>query len=179
MDQGIKIGDKSPDFNLPSVDGKNYSLSDFKDKSVLIVMFTCNHCPYVQAYEERFIALQNEFKEKGVTLIGINSNDDKNYPEDSFENMVKRAEDKGYNFPYLRDKSQKVAHAYGATHTPHLFVFDEERKLRYTGKIDDNWREPDKVKERFLRDAILALLEKKKIKNPETYAIGCTIKWAR
>ncbi|MBF8303487.1 MAG: Thioredoxin-like protein, partial [Candidatus Dadabacteria bacterium] len=110
MDQGIKIGDKAPDFNLPSVDGKNYSLSDFKDKSVLIVAFTCNHCPYVQAYEERFIALQNEFKEKGVTLIGINSNDDKNYPEDSFENMVKRAEDKGYNFPYLRDKSQKVAH---------------------------------------------------------------------
>lgn len=179
MDQGIKIGDKAPDFNLPSVDGKNYSLSDFKGKSVLIVMFTCNHCPYVQAYEERFIALQNEFKEKGVTLIGINSNDDKNYPEDSFENMVKRAEDKGYNFPYLRDKSQKVAHAYGATHTPHLFVFDEERKLRYTGKIDDNWREPDKVKERFLRDAILALHEKKKINNPETYAIGCTIKWAR
>ena len=179
MDQGIKIGDKAPDFNLPSVDGKNYSLSDFKDKSVLIVMFTCNHCPYVQAYEERFIALQNEFKEKRVILIGINSNDDKNYPEDSFENMVKRAKEKGYNFRYLRDKSQKVAHAYGATHTPQLFVLDEERKLRYTGKIDDNWREPDKVKERFLRDAILALLEKKKIKNPETYAIGCTIKWAR
>jgi peroxiredoxin len=179
MAQRIKIGDQAPDFYLPGVDGKNYSLADFNDKRVLIVMFTCNHCPYVQAYEDRFVALQNEFKEKGVTFIGINPNDDQNYPEDSFDNMVKRAKEKGYNFPYLRDKSQKAAHAYGATHTPHIFVFDEERRLRYTGKIDDNWREPDKVKERYLRDAILDLLQKTEIKNPETYAIGCTIKWIR
>jgi peroxiredoxin len=180
MGQGIKIGDKAPDFfNLLGVDGRIYSLSDFKDKKVLVVIFTCNHCPYVQAYESRIIALQEEFKDKGVIFIGINSNEDKNYPEDSFPNMVKRAKEKGYNFPYLRDESQDVARAYGATHTPHIFVFDEERRLRYTGKIDDNWREPHKVKERYLRDAILSLLEGKEIKNPETYAIGCTIKWAR
>ena len=179
MVQEIKTEDKAPDFNLPGVDGNNYSLSNFKDKKVLIVMFTCNHCPYVQAYEDRLIALQKEFKDKGVVFIAINPNDDKNYPEDNFENMVKRAKEKGYNFPYLRDESQSVARAYGATHTPHIFVFDEDRRLRYTGKIDDNWREPNKVKERYLRDAILSLLEEKEIKKPDTYAIGCTIKWAR
>lgn len=179
MGQEIKIGDVAPDFSLPGVDGRNYSLSDFRDKKVLVVIFSCNHCPYVQAYEDRIIALQEEFKDKGVSFIAINSNDDKNYPEDSFENMVKRAKMKGYNFPYLRDKSQDVARVYGATHTPHIFVFDEKRRLRYTGKIDDNWREPDKVKERYLRDAILDLLEGREVRNPETYAIGCTIKWAR
>jgi peroxiredoxin len=179
MGQEIKIGDVAPDFSLPGVDGRNYSLSDFRDKKVLVVIFSCNHCPYVQAYEDRIIALQEEFKDKGVSFIAINSNDDKSYPEDSFENMVKRAKMKGYNFPYLRDKSQDVARVYGATHTPHIFVFDEKRRLRYTGKIDDNWREPDKVKERYLRDAILDLLEGREVRNPETYAIGCTIKWAR
>lgn len=179
MGQEIKIGDVAPDFSLPGVDGRNYSLSDFRDKKILVVIFSCNHCPYVQAYEDRIIALQEEFKDKGVSFIAINSNDDKNYPEDSFENMVKRAKMKGYNFPYLRDKSQDVARVYGATHTPHIFVFDEKRRLRYTGKIDDNWREPDKVKERYLRDAILDLLEGREVRNPETYAIGCTIKWAR
>ncbi len=179
MGQEIKIGDKAPDFDLPGIDGNNYSLSDFKDKKVLIVIFTCNHCPYAQAYEDRLIALQNELKDKGVAFIAINPNDDKNYPEDNFENMVKRAIEKAFNFPYLRDKSQNIARAYVATHTPHIFVFDEQRRLSYTGKIDDNWREPNKVKERYLRDAILALLEKREIKNPATYAIGCTIKWAR
>lgn len=179
MAQEIKTGDKAPDFNLPGVDGNNYSLSDFKDKKVLVVMFTCNHCPYVQAYEDRLIALQREFKDKGVSFVAINPNDDKGYPEDSFENMVKRAKEKGFNFPYLRDKFQNVARAYGASHTPHIFVFDEDRRLRYTGKVDDNWREPNKVKERYLRDVILALLDQKEIKNPDTYAIGCTIKWAR
>lgn len=178
MGKGLRIGDKAPDFSLPGVDGKVYSLSDFRDKRVLVVMFTCNHCPYVQAYEDRIIDLQREFGERGVIFVGINSNDDRKYPEDSFENMVRRAEQKGYNFPYLRDESQEVARAYGATHTPHIFVFDEQRRLRYTGKIDDNWREPEKVKERYLRDAILSLLEGKEIRIPETYAIGCTIKWA-
>jgi len=179
MAQEIKIGNMAPDFNLTGVDGKNYSLSDFKDKKVLVVMFTCNHCPYVQAYEDRLIALQTECQDKGVGLVAINPNDDKNYPEDSFENMITRAKEKRFNFPYLRDKSQNVARAYGASHTPHVFVFDESKRLRYTGKIDDNWRDPNKVKERYLRDVIIALLDQKEIKNPDTYAIGCTIKWAR
>ncbi len=179
MDQELKIGDTAPDFNLRGVDGMNHSLSDFKAKKVLVIIFSCNHCPYVQAYEDRIIALQDEFSDRGASFIAINSNDDKSYQEDSFENMIKRAQKKGYNFPYLRDESQNVAHAYGATHTPHIFVFDETRKLSYTGKIDDNWKEPGKVKERYLRDAITALVEGKKISNPETYAIGCTIKWAK
>jgi peroxiredoxin len=179
MGQELKIGDIAPDFNLPGVDGNEYSLADFEDKKVMVVIFSCNHCPYVQAYEDRIISLQEEFKGKGVIFIAINSNDDKNYPEDSFDNMVKRAKQKGFNFPYLRDGSQNIAHAYGATHTPQIFVFDERRNLRYTGKIDDNWREPSKVRERYLRDAILDLLEGKDIKNPETHAIGCTIKWTR
>jgi len=179
MDQQLKTGDNAPDFNLPGVDGKNYSLADYKEKKVVVVIFSCNHCPYAQAYEDRIISLQNEFNDQSVSFFVINSNDDKNYPEDSFENMIERAKMKGYNFPYLRDKSQKVAHGYGATHTPHIFVFDETQKLSYTGKIDDNWKEPGKVKERYLRDAILALIQGKKVTNPETYAIGCTIKWAK
>ena len=179
MAQELKIGEKAPDFNLPAVDGKNYSLSDFKDKKAVVVIFSCNHCPYVQAYEDRIIALQEEFKDKGVIFLAINSNDARNYPEDSFENMVKRAKQKGFNFPYLRDTSQDVARAYGASHTPQIFVFDEGRRLCYTGKIDDNWREPNKVKERYLRDALLDIVEGREVKNPETYAIGCTIKWAR
>ena len=173
------LGDRAPDFNLKGVDGKFHSLSDYDDKKVVVVFFTCNHCPYVQAYEGRIIALQEEFKDKGVTFIGINSNDSTNYPEDSFENMIVRAKSKGFNFYYVRDESQEVAQAYGATHTPQIFVFDEDRKLRYTGKIDDNWREPEKVKERYLRDAIISLIEGRKIENEETYAIGCTIKWSR
>jgi peroxiredoxin len=179
MGQELKIGDAAPDFNLPGVDGSEHSLADFKDKKGVVVIFSCNHCPYVQAYEDRIISLQEEFKEKGVIFIAINSNDDRNYPEDSFDNMVKRAKKRGFNFLYLRDQSQKIARAYGASHTPQIFVFDERRNLRYTGKIDDNWREPGKVRERYLRDAILALLEEKEIRNPERHAIGCTIKWAR
>ncbi|MGQ0793691.1 MAG: thioredoxin family protein [Deltaproteobacteria bacterium] len=179
MGEEIKIGDKAPEFKLPGVDGTDLGLSDLSDKKAVAVMFTCNHCPYVQAYEQRVIALQEEFAALGFTFVGINSNDDKNYPEDSFESMIKRAGAKGYNFPYLRDKSQQVARAFGASHTPQVFLLDSRSRLRYTGKIDDNWREPEKVKERYLRDAILALIEGRQIANPETYAIGCTIKWTR
>jgi peroxiredoxin len=179
MGQLKTLGDKAPDFKLEGVDGGFHSLSDYKDKKVVVIFFSCNHCPYVQAYEGRLIALQEEFKDSGVTFVGINSNDSSNYPEDSFENMVVRAKNKGFNFDYLRDESQEVAHAYGATHTPQIFVFDKDRKLQYTGKIDDNWREPERVKERYLREAIISLIEGKKIENPETYAIGCTIKWLR
>ena len=178
MAQVLKIGDKAPDFNLPGVDGKSYSLSDFKDKKAVVVVFSCNRSPYVHAYEDRLIALQREFKDKGVSFVTVNPNDDIKYPEDSFENMAERAKEKGYNFPYLRDKSQDVARAYGAARTPQIFVFDEERRLCYTGKIDDNWREANKVKEHYLRDALSAIAEGKEVRNPETSAIGCTIKWS-
>lgn len=173
----LKIGSIAPDFKLIGVDGKSYSLSSFSDKKILIVIFSCNHCPYVQAYEERIISMQKDFAEKGVQLVAINSNEDVNYPEDSFNEMIKRSKEKKYNFPYLRDESQQVARAYGATHTPEIFLFDEQRKLRYHGKIDDNWKEPEKVKFTYLRDAINEVLEGKEVSIPETFSIGCTIKW--
>lgn len=174
----LRGGDPAPDFSLPGVDGKTYQLQSFVGKPALVVLFSCNHCPYVQAYEDRLIEIQREYKDRGVQLMAINSNDDMNYPEDSFENMVKRAKAKGYNFPYLRDAFQQVALAYGATHTPHLFVFDHHRRLRYTGKIDDNWQHPDSVKRRYLREALEAILRDGEPAEPTTHAIGCTIKWA-
>jgi peroxiredoxin len=177
IDIKLKIGSRAPGFSLPAVDGKFYSLSSFSDKKILIVIFSCNHCPYVQAYEDRIIASQKEFEKNGVQIVAINSNDDAKYPDDSFEEMKKRATDKRFNFPYLRDETQEVARAYGATHTPQIFLFDENRKLKYEGKIDDNWQEPNKVKSKYLRDAIEEVLDGKEVSVPETFSIGCTIKW--
>jgi len=172
----LKIGSPAPNFNLPAVDGNTYSLDSFKDKEALIVIFSCNHCPYVRAYEDRIIQIQNDYKDK-LQIVAINSNDTTNYPEDSFEEMIKRAKEKNFNFPYLRDETQEVAKAYGATHTPEIFLFDKERKLAFHGKIDDNWQEPSKVKTPYLRNAIEELLANKPISVPETFTIGCTIKW--
>ena len=173
----LKIGAKLPEFNLPGIDGKTYSLSAFQDSKILVVMFTCNHCPYVQAYEKRLISLQDDFKDKSVSFVAVNSNDEVNYPEDSFENMIKRAKDKGYNFPYLRDKSQEIAKTFGASYTPEVFVFDQNRILQYHGRIDDNWQEPNKVTKQNLKEAIEAMLSNKSIERAETQAIGCTVKW--
>jgi peroxiredoxin len=173
----LAVGSKAKPFSLPAVDGKTYKLESFADKQVLVIIFSCNHCPYVQAYEERIIAIQKDYAERGVQVLAINSNDDVNYPEDNFDNMVKRAREKKFNFPYLRDASQEVAKSYGATHTPHIFLFDGNRELVYTGKIDDNWQEPNKVKRQYLREAVNALLAGKQVRERETFAIGCTIKW--
>jgi len=175
----LKIGSPAPDFNLLGIDGKKYSLASFKDKRALIVIFSCNHCPYVQANEDRIKQIQKDYTDNGVEVIAINSNDDKGYPEDSFENMKKRAAEKKFNFLYLRDDDQSVAHAYDATHTPEIFLFDNERKLAFHGKIDDNWQEPDKVQNPYLRNALDELLAGKEISVPETFTIGCTIKWKR
>jgi len=173
----LKIGDPAPAFSLPGTDGRTYSLDGLADKPVLVVMFSCNHCPYVQAYEDRLIAIQRDYVGRGVQVVAINSNDDANYPEDSFEQMRARAQARGFNFLYLRDASQDVARAYGATHTPQLFVFDRARTLRYTGKIDDNWQNPKSVIRRYLRDTLDALLSDLTPVEAQTHAIGCTIKW--
>ena len=174
----LKIGDSIPTFNkLPAVDGKSYSLIDFDDKKILIIVFSCNHCPYVKAYEPRMIELQKKYKPEGVQLIAINSNETVNYPEDKFEKMVQNAKEKNFNFVYLRDEDQSVADAFGATHTPEFFVFDEKRILRYHGKMDDNWQDPRLVKENYVSDAIDAIIKNLPIKTTETYSIGCTIKW--
>lgn len=168
---------KAPDFtDLQAADGRRYSLRSFDDKPVLVVMFTCNHCPYVVAYEDRMVAIQRDYAEKGVQLVAINSNDDKNYPEDSYPLMVKRAKEKGFNFPYLRDPDQKVAEAYGAVCTPHVFAFDKERRLRYKGRIDDS-RDPHQVKSHDLRNAIDDLAAGRNVRTPETRPFGCSIKW--
>ena len=173
----LQIGAKLPTFDLPGIDGKNYSPSVFNKAKILVVMFTCNHCPYVQAYEKRLIKLQSDFKDKQVEFIAINSNDEINYPEDSLENMVKRAKEKGYNFPYLRDKTQGIAKTFGASYTPEVFVFDQNRILQYHGRIDDNWQESDKVQKQNLKDAIEAILLNRPIDRANTRAIGCTVKW--
>ncbi len=173
----LKIGFPMPDFRLKGTDGKYYMASAFSDKKILVVIFSCNHCPYVQAYEERMKEIQEEFGSKGVQVIAINSNDESGYPEDSFENMKIRAQQRKFNFLYLRDEDQSAAEAFDASHTPEIFVFDSERKLAYHGKIDDNWKEPDKVKTKYLSEAINQLLIGEQISVPETYSIGCTIKW--
>src|SRR5437867_3673048 len=141
--EGLPIGSAAPDFSLPAVDGKTYSLGSFKDKPILVVAFWCNHCPYVQAWEDRTIAVQKDFASKGVQFVAINANDQESYPEDDFAHMVERSKRKGYNFPYLHDESQKSAEAYGAVCTPDFFVFDAGRKLRYRGKLDDSKDPPD------------------------------------
>jgi peroxiredoxin len=175
----LQIGSSIPDFNLLSIDGKKYSLDSFKDKKALIIIFSCNHCPYVQAYENRIMAIQKDYEARGLAILAINSNDAVQYPEDSFEEMKKRAALKKFNFVYLIDPDQTAAKNFDAAHTPEIFLFNLERKLAYHGKIDDNWKEEQKVKTKYLRDALDELLSGKEISVPETYSIGCTIKWKK
>ena len=173
----LEIGESAPDFNLPAVDGKDYSLADFADAKLLIVVFTCNHCPYVVGSEDRELQLHADYATKGVALIAINSNETENHPTDSFEHMVQRAKDKGFAWPYVRDDSQDVALAYGALRTPHYYVFDQDRKLRYTGRMDDNPRQAGAETTRELRDALDALLAGNQPPVPLTNPIGCNVKW--
>jgi peroxiredoxin len=172
------IGSLAPDFFLSGVDGDTYSLASFESKPILVVVFMCNHCPYVQAYIERLIALQTQFGDQGVQLVGINPNDETRYPDDSLEKMVEMVRTSGLNFLYLRDSSQTVARAYHAERTPQVFVFDRERKLRYTGGIDNNYRDLAAVTERPLEDALNALVEGREVLKPEAHFIGCSVKWS-
>ena len=172
----LELGARAPDFDLPGVDGRRYSLATFEGKPALVVVFSCNHCPYVKAYEDRMVSIQGDYADKGVQFVAINSNDDKAYPEDGFPEMVKRAKQKGFNFPYLRDESQKVVEAYGGVCTPHVFAFDGNRVLRYRGRIDDS-RDPSKVTTHDLRNALDDLLQDKEVRVPDTRPFGCSIKW--
>lgn len=174
----LKIGDPAPDFNLPGVDGETHSLASLVGKKILVVIFTCNHCPYVIGWEGRMIKIQREYGPKGVQLVAINSNETNKYPEDSFLKMVLRSKEKGFNFIYLRDEDQSIARAYDAACTPEVFVFDAERKLRYHGRIDDNYQDPAAVKSPDLQNALDDLLGNRPVRAPETHAMGCSIKWA-
>jgi len=178
MQRVLALGQRAPDFkNLLGVDGRRYSLSTFDGKPLLIVVFSCNHCPYVKSYEDRMVSIQRDYGEKGVQLVAINSNDDRSYPEDSYPEMVKRSRMKGFNFPYLRDQDQVVVVEYGAVCTPHVFLFDEKRDLRYRGRIDDS-RDPSRVTSQDLRNALEDLLAGRDVRVPDTRPFGCSIKWA-
>jgi peroxiredoxin len=172
----LAIGDALPHFILPAVDGLTIDTHGIRDP-FLVVIFTCNHCPYAQAYEDRLVQLAEHCDEEGVQFILVSSNDAENYPDDSFEAMKLKAQEKAYPFPYCYDADQTVARSFGALCTPHCFVFDRERKLQYKGRFDDNWKDPKAVMNHDLRNAIAALIRNELPPVPEANAIGCSIKW--
>jgi peroxiredoxin len=173
----LEIGKKAPGFKLPATDGRTYSLADFKDAKVLVVFFTCNHCPYVIGSDEVTRRTADRFAPQGVRFVGINSNSPNTYAEDSFEHMEKRM--KQYTFPwlYLHDRSQDVARAYGALRTPHFYVFDAQRKLVYCGRGVDNPRDASKAKVNDLANALEDHLAGRPVRVPLTNPIGCNVKW--
>ena len=171
----VKLGSEAPYFNLPNTDGENVSLEHFKAE-ILVVIFTCNHCPYAKAVEDRLIELGNNYS-KTVDFVLISSNDVENYPADSPEKMAEQARNKGYPFPYLFDETQEIAKAYSAVCTPDIFLYNSERKLKYRGRLDDNWQNPNQVEREELKMAIEAILNGKEINFEQIPSMGCNIKW--
>jgi peroxiredoxin len=177
---GYKVGDTVKDFQLKNTDGKNVSLVDYKNAKGYIVVFTCNHCPYAKAYEQRIMSLDKMYASKGYPVIAINPNDTKAVPDDSYENMVSVAKAKGYTFPYLLDETQQVARQFGAARTPHVFVLNKTDKglqVAYIGAIDDNTEDASAVTHKYVEDAVNSLLKGQQVPVTETKAVGCTIKW--
>ncbi|CAM3448577.1 Thioredoxin domain-containing protein [Flavobacterium longum] len=177
--RGYKVGDVATDFSLKNIDGKLVSLKDFNSAKGFIVIFTCNHCPFAKAYEDRIIALDKKFKPQGYPVIAINPNNPSKAPDDSFELMQQRAKEKGFTFPYLFDDGQKIYPQYGATKTPHVYLLqrtDQGNIVKYIGAIDDNYEDESAVKQRYVEQAIEALQNGKDIETKETKAIGCSIK---
>ncbi len=179
-ESGYEIGSVATDFNLKNIDNKNVSLKDFKDAKGFIVIFTCNHCPYAVAYEDRILALDKKYKALGYPVIAINPNNPDKQKEDSFEKMQVRAKEKGFTFPYLFDDGQKIYPQYGATKTPHVYVLQKTSKgniVQYIGAIDDNYSDESAVKVKYVEDAVDALLNNQDVKIKTTKAIGCSIKF--
>ncbi len=178
--QGYKPGDVATDFSLKNIDGKNVSLKDFKDAKGVIVIFTCNHCPFAVLYEDRIVAINNKYASQGFPVVAINPNDVSKEPADSFENMQKRAKEKNFTFPYLVDETQKIAITYGATRTPHVYLLKKSGDIftvEFIGAIDDNAQDATAAKDKFLENAIEELKAGKTVTNKSVKAIGCTIKW--
>lgn len=176
---GYKVGDIATDFSLKNVDNKKVALADFKAAKGFIVVFTCNHCPYAQAYEDRIVALDKKYKKLGYPVIAINPNNPAKQKDDSFELMQVRAKEKNFTFPYLLDEGQKIYPQYGATKTPHVYVLQKTKGgnvVKYIGAIDDNYSDANAVKEKYVENAVDALLKNKDIAVKETKAIGCSIK---
>ncbi|MCT2563453.1 thioredoxin family protein [Chryseobacterium herbae] len=177
--KGYEVGDAAADFKLKNIDGKMVSLSDFKSAKGFIVVFTCNHCPYAKKYEDRIVELDKKFKNQGYPVIAVNPNDPNVQPEDGYKQMIDRAKEKGFTFPYLVDEGQKVYPLYGATKTPHVFVLKKENGkniVKYIGAIDNNYENPNDVSEYYVQDAVNALIKGESVKMDKTVAIGCTIK---
>ena len=173
--QTLALGERGPAFhNLPGVDGKRYGFPTFSDARILVLIFSSNRCPTVKAYEDRLIALQKGYGPRGVRLVAINSNNPYLYPEESFEEMIRRATDRGFTFPYLQDLDQSAARSYGAVCTFHLFVLDKGRRLRYRGRFDDS-RNPDKVTSHDLKNALDDLLGGREVRVPDTVPFGCSL----
>ncbi len=176
MESGmVALGTPCPDFALPGVDGRTWKRAEFRAPALLVV-FMCNHCPYVQAVDDRINELARDFQGR-CDVVGISANDPEQYPEDSYEAMGHRAEEKGYRFHYLYDDSQEVARAFGAVCTPDFFLYGPDRRLVYRGRLDDNWKEPAKVKRRDLREALEAVLSGKAPKAQQKPSMGCSLKW--
>ena len=175
----IALGSAAPlaDVKMMSVDGREVTIDDVKGAKGTLVVFTCNHCPYAKQWEERVVALGNEFGAKGVGAIAVNSNDPSAYPEDSYASMQERAKERGMKFPYVVDATSDVARAFGASRTPEAFVFDASGKLVYHGTIDDNGRDPAQVKEPYLRNALEAVAAGRSPSVQQTKALGCSIKF--
>lgn len=180
-DKGYQVGDKVADFKLKNVvDGKTVALSEYKDAKGVIVIFDCNTCPYSKAYNDRIKSLHSAYSSKGFPVVAINANDPNVSPGDSFDEMVKYAKSKNYQFPYLIDETQNVARAFGATNTPHVYVLKKEGndfKVAYIGAIDDNSKDASSVNKKYVEDAVEAILTGKDVPVEKTKAIGCTIKW--
>ncbi len=166
----------APQFTLPGVDGRSHSLGEYEQANVLALVQSCNHCPYVQAWEGRLKAIQRDYADRGVRVVAVNSNDAAIQPEDSFERMIERAAEQEFNFDYLRDERQSLARALGAERTPEVFVFGPDRQLAYHGAIDDN-RDDTAVTANYLRDALDAVLAGQAPPIAETAPVGCTVKW--
>jgi peroxiredoxin len=173
----LSIGDQALDFSLPATDGKTYSLKDFSQFKGLVVFFTCNHCPFVTGSDEVTRITADKFVSEGIGFVAINSNSVNTYADDSFEHMVKRMETSKFPWVYLRDESQEIAKAYGALRTPHFYVFNEERKLIYTGRGVDNPRDTAKMTINDLKNALSEYVSGKPITTPVTNPIGCNVKW--
>jgi peroxiredoxin len=176
---GYDIGDVATDFSLKSIDGTMVSLSDYEDAKGFLVIFTCNMCPYAKAYEDRIIALDGKYKPLGVPVVAINPNNPTKQPGDGFEEMKARAKEKGFTFPYLLDEGQKIFPQYGATRTPHVYLLEKTDKgniVRYIGAIDDNYQDVSQVEEKYVENAVDAMLAGDEIKVTTTRAIGCSIK---
>jgi peroxiredoxin len=176
---GYAVGDTAKDFKLKNVDGKMVSLKSMKKAKGYIVVFTCNHCPYALAYQDRIIELHNKYAELGYPVVAINPNDKDRSPGDSFDKMQERAKEKDYPFVYLYDEKQDVARSFGATRTPHVYILDKNMKVQYIGAIDDNSESAEDASEKYVENAVDALLKGESVAVTQTKAIGCTIKWKK